>query len=151
MLYQTFKTNKNHEADGVWLEYGENSRKEPVRIKIARSGGRNEDFTKALEHSTSPYRKAISSGAMDKKLAEKIYTEVFLVHCVKSWEGVEDENGNPLPFTVENVRRVLTDLPDLYADLREQSSNLALFREELREADLGNSGSALSTDGNKAQ
>ena len=34
----------------------------------------------------------------------------ILAHIVGGWEGIEDENGDPLPFTKENLNR-LTQLP----------------------------------------
>ena len=149
-LYKTFKTSKSLEVTGVFIEYGPNSKGDPIRIKIARSGGGNEDFNKAFERATKPYRKAIAAGSLSNAVAEKLYKEVFAEHVVKGWENVEDESGNPLPYSKDAALKLLSDLPDLYADLKDQAGNLAIFREELLEADLGNSGTASATGGSKA-
>jgi hypothetical protein len=149
-LYKLFKTDENLETDGIWLEYGQNEKGEPIRIKIARAGGHNSAFLKALEKATRPYRKAIQTGMLDNKTADKLYKEVFADTVVLDWINVEGPDGQPMEFNRENVLKLFEDLPDLFADLREQANNVALFREEVREADLGNSGKSSSMGASKA-
>jgi len=149
-LYKLFKTDENLETDGIWLEYGQNEKGEPIRIKIARAGGHNSAFSKALEKATRPYRKAIQTGMLDNKTADKLYKEVFADTVVLDWINVEGPDGKPMEFKRENVLKLFEDLPDLFADLREQANNVALFREEVREADLGNSGKSSTTGSSKA-
>lgn len=149
-LYKLFKTDENLETDGIWLEYGQNEKGEPIRIKIARAGGHNSAFSKALEKATRPYRKAIQTGMLDNKTADKLYKEVFADTVVLDWINVEGPDGKPMEFKRENVLKLFEDLPDLFADLREQANNVALFRDEVREADLGNSGKSSTTGSSKA-
>ncbi len=149
-LYKLFKTDEHLETDGIWLEYGQNEKGEPIRIKIARAGGHNSAFSKALEKATRPYRKAIQTGLLDNKTADKLYKEVFADTVVLDWINVEGPDGKPMEFKRENVLKLFEDLPDLFADLREQANNVALFREEVREADLGNSGKSSSMGSSKA-
>lgn len=149
-LYKLFKTNENLETDGIWLEYGQTEKGEPVRIKIARAGGHNVAFSKALEKATRPYKKAIQTGMLDNKTADKLYKEVFADTVVLDWINVEGPDGKPMEFKRENVLKLFEDLPDLFADLREQANNVALFREEVREVDLGNSGKSSTTGSSKA-
>ena len=149
-LYKLFKTNENLETDGIWLEYGQTEKGEPVRIKIARAGGNNSAFSKALEKATRPYRKAIQTGMLDNKTADKLYKDVFADTVVLDWINVEGPDGKPMEFKRENVLKLFEDLPDLFADLREQANNVALFREEVREVDLGNSGKSSTTGSSKA-
>ena len=149
-LYKLFKTDENLETDGIWLEYGQTEKGEPVRIKIARAGGHNSSFSKALEKATRPYRKAIQTGMLDNKTADKLYKEVFADTVVLDWINVEGPDGKPMEFKRENVLKLFEDLPDLFADLREQANHVALFRDEVREADLGNSGKSSTTGSSKA-
>ena len=145
-LYKLFKTNENLETDGIWLEYGQTADGKPIRIKIARAGGHNVAFSKALEKATRPYKKAIQTGMLDNKTAE-----VFAETVVLDWINVEGPDGQPMYFNNENVLKLFEDLPDLFVDLREQSANVALFRDEVRETDLGNSGKSSATASSKAQ
>lgn len=137
-LYSQFSTNKDLEADGVWIEYGTTEDGKPIRIKIARAGGNNVAFAKALEKATRPHRRALNAGTLDDQTADRIYKSVFAETVVKDWQNIEDENGEELEFSKDNVLKLFNDLPDLFIDLREQSSNVALFRDEMREKDLGN-------------
>lgn len=148
-LYNQFKTDETLETDGIFIEYGETADGKPIRIRIARAGGKNKAFTKALEKATRPHRKAIQTGSLDSATADKLYREVFVDTVVLGWENVTDENGKPLEFNRENALKVFTDLPDLFQDLRDQAANSALFREEVLEEDLGNSGGSSSTDSSK--
>ena len=65
---------------------------------------------------------------------QEIYAEAIIL----DWEGVTDEENKPIPFNKENVLKVLKDLPELFKDLEENSRKVALFRQDLLEADLKN-------------
>lgn len=138
-LYNTFETDKNLERDGIVLDYGFNSKQQPVQIRIARAGGANARFAKVLEQKMKPYKRAIANDTMDNKVAEKLLVEAYADAVILGWEGVEDRDGNPLEFTRDNVVKVLSDLPDLFLDIQAQSQKSALFRAEVREAEQGNS------------
>jgi hypothetical protein len=137
-LYAQFETDPEIEKTGVWIEYGENSAGQPIRFLIARSGGGNTEYLKQLETKAKPYRRQIQTETVERKTLEKIGLQVFCATCVKGWENVEDRDGNPLPFTQENVVKLLTDLKDLFGDLQEQSNKSALYRQMVLEADAGN-------------
>lgn len=139
-LYSTFKTDGNLEKDGIELEYGflNEDPTKPIRIRIARSGGSNLRFAKILEAKTKPHRRSIQTETIDKKLSEQLFKEVYAESVILGWSNVQDENGVDLEFSRDNVIKVLTDLPDLWADIREQSNKAALFRQDVLETDAGN-------------
>jgi hypothetical protein len=131
-LYEDFATNPDIEKDGVVLEYGN------ARIRIARAGGNNTRFSKRFEVAMRPYRRQLKSGTMDEDTAARLMREVYADTVILGWEGVTGRDKAPLAFTRENVLQVLTDLPDLFADIQEMSNKVALFREEIREDDAKN-------------
>lgn len=138
-LYSQFETDTSLEREGLWLEYGTNSQKQPIEIKIARAGGSNETYLKKLEFRLKPHKRLIQNDASEMRpIIEKVVREVYAETVILDWRGVEDRTGNPMPFSKENALKLLTDLPDLYADILEQSTKAALFRKELREADAKN-------------
>lgn len=137
-LYKSFKTDANLEKSGIELEYGENSKEQPILIRIARAGGANSAYNKRLEVLTKPYRRQIQTETVDNKVLEKIVAQAFAETVVLGWEGVEDEDNNELVFSVDNVVKLFTDLPDLYKDIQEQAQKTALFRQEILEADSKN-------------
>lgn len=137
-LYKLFKTDDATEQEGVWVEYGTKATGEPIRIRIARAGGGNLKYTRVLERKWKPVRRQAQLGTLDPKLSERLLAEVYAESVILGWENVDDESGNPLPFTVANATKLLTDLPELFTDLQLQANRLALFRADLREADAGN-------------
>lgn len=138
-LYNTFETDKDLEKEGILLDYGFNSKNEPIQIRIARAGGANVRFAKILEQKMRPYKRAIANDTMDNKVAEKLLIETYADGVILSWTGVEDRDGTALEFNRDNIVKVLTDLPDLFMDIQQQSQKVALFRADLREAEAGNS------------
>jgi len=132
-LYQTFKTDKNLETAGVDLSYGENSKGEEMLITIARAGGSNKAFQKAMAAKTRPLRRQIETNTASEDVLNKIVVEVYAETVVLGWKGIEDEKGNDLPFSKENVIKLFTDLPDLFTDVRGQAQEISIFRAEIME------------------
>lgn len=137
-LYTQFETDREIEKTGIVLDYGFNSKKQPIQIRIARAGGANERYSKLLELRTKPYRRQIQNETLENAVAEKITKEVYAQTVVLGWTGVEDRDGNEMPFTQENCVKIFTDLPDLWSDVQSQSTRASLFRAEILEADAKN-------------
>lgn len=137
-LYTQFETDREIEKTGIVLDYGFNSKKQPIQIRIARAGGANERYSKLLELRTKPYRRQIQNETLENAVAEKITKEVYAQTVVLGWTGVEDRDGNEMPFTQENCVKLFTDLPDLWSDVQSQSTRASLFRAEILEADAKN-------------
>jgi len=140
-LYSQFQTDSDLEKTGVVIDYGS------FRVLVARAGGSNTDFMRVLTAKTKPHRRAIQTDTMDPKLAQAIEREVFAETVIKDWEtevdgewvrGIESPDGGLLDVTVDNLIRTLENLPDLYADLKEQANKVALFRKEELEEDAKN-------------
>jgi hypothetical protein len=144
-IYKLFKTNAKLESEGVDIQYGRNSKKQPITIKLARAGGKNSAYNKMLEFKTKPHRRAIQTGTIDLETANGIFHEVYAETVVKGWENMEDENGKPLPYSKENVIKLFVDLPDFFAEMKEMATGFALWREQELEDDLGNSGQSSVT------
>jgi hypothetical protein len=142
-LYDQFKTDADAEVSGVLLDYGSGG-----RIRIARAGGRNLAFTKACEAFQNKYERQINLKVLEDEIAEKELIKIYARTIILGWEsGPEDDpkvgvipgpDGKEMQFTFENACKLLRDLPDLFRDIREQSTKLALFREARLERDVGN-------------
>ena len=144
----SFKTDENLEKSGIYLQYGD------FRVKVARAGGSNKRYAKALEKETRDYRSAIKNDQMPEDKAAEIMRRVFASTVILGWEtkvegewrsGIEAEDGTLLQFSQKNVESTLENLPDLFADIQEQATKFSNFRAAPREADLGNSSGALNT------
>jgi hypothetical protein len=137
-LYKQFATNTDLEKRGIYLDFGPNSKGQPTRFLVARAGGANSAYLKAMEHKVKPIKRQIQNETIELAQIERLTMEVYCQTVVLGWEGVEDAEGNPLPHSYENAVKLFTDLPDLFKDIQEQAAKSALFRQALLEADSGN-------------
>jgi hypothetical protein len=130
--YKLFKNNETLETGGVTLDYGS------FKIVVARAGGSNKRFAKALEAKLRPHRRAVETGTLDETLNRRLLVEVYAETVILGWENMQDEAGEALAFTRENVMKVMTDLPDLFADVVEQTNKVAIFKDMGEEDDVKN-------------
>jgi hypothetical protein len=131
--YSLFETNKNLESgDGLTLQYPGFS------ITIHRAGGSNTKFAQVLSAKMKPYRQQFERGILDDETSSRILLESYAEGVVVGWKDVKDRAGKPMAFTKENVVKLFSDLPDLFADVKAQAENAALFREQAEKADEKN-------------
>lgn len=91
------------------------------QFKVARAG--NPTYEKALEE--SGYRKKDEPEEKQRAL----YTAI--AHGVlKDWRDVEDDEGKPIPYSVDNVVEVLKENPDLVNRILAEANDLANYRRE---------------------
>ena len=131
--YELFKTDPKAETEGLTLDYGD------FRIRIARAGGANRAFARALEARLKPYRRQLQTETLDEKIAERILREVYADHVILGWDGVTGPDGKAMAFARETVLKLFEDLPELFRDIQDQAGRVALFRAHNLEDDKGNS------------
>lgn len=126
--YAMFKTNPTAEVEqGITLDYGAFS------IRIARAGGANRKFGQVLAQKLKPYRRQLENDTMDDAVASRLMAEAYAEAVVLGWDNVTDAQGNPMAFSRDACVQLLTDLPELFADIQEQSRRAANFRREERD------------------
>lgn len=130
--YSVFRTDKALEKEGIVLDYGD------FKIKVARAGGSNAAFQKALTAKVRPYKRQLDAGTIPDDVAEKLFLDVYAESVVLGWEGVTDENGKPLPYSKENAVKLFSDLPDLFRDVQSQAASISNFRAEVTEDTIKN-------------
>lgn len=130
--YSVFLTDKALEKEGIVLDYGD------FKIKVARAGGANAAFQKALASKIRPYKRQLDAGTIPDDVAEKLFLDVYAEAVVLGWEGVTDENGKPLPYSKENAVKLFSDLPDLFRDVQNQAAAISNFRAEVTEDTIKN-------------
>lgn len=135
-LYSQFETNKDFEKDGINLEYVDGDTK--ITFKIARAGGANKNFQKALERRTRKLKRAIQMDTLPREQADAIMRETYAESVVLGWDNVTDKAGDVLEFNTDNCIKLFNDLPDLFLDIQEQANRSVLFRDAVRETESGN-------------
>lgn len=137
-LYKQFAMDKSLEKDGVDVQYGKNDDGSEIVFRIARAGGANTQFAKVSEHKLKPHMRQIQTKTADKDVLDGVMKEIYAETVILGWRGVQDREGNELPFTRDNVLRVLNELPELWKDVQRMADEVALYREQIREANSGN-------------
>lgn len=145
--YALFETDKDVERAGVKIDYG------PFYFQVARAGGANTRFRDVLRQRMAPHKRAVATETMSDDLADKISIDVFAETVVLGWgrtvkvEGKPDKDepgvitgrdGKDVQFSVEAVKQLFKDLPDLARDIMQQAQSQALFRSAIAELDAGN-------------
>lgn len=132
--YDHFKTDENIEnSEGITLDYGKAG-----KFKIHRAGGANQRFRNYAQAKFKPYTRQIQQGTLDDDVANELNADIFAKTVVIGWEGVTGKDGQDLPFTVDNCKQLLIDLPDLFVDIQKAAQDASLFRKQMIEEVVGN-------------
>lgn len=144
--FAIFETDEDLETKGINLDYGD------FEITVARAGGSNSAYEKAILEVHKKHKYKLENGLFQGDEANRVLAEVYATTVVKGWrskkfgEGkVENKDGTPLDFSVANVVGLLVALPALFADVRDRASKIADFRREQLEADVKKSSTSSTT------
>lgn len=132
-IYEMFATDLKIEVEGFTHRITDK-----ISFQLARAGGANAKFSKAMEIKTRPYRRQITEDTMDITLANKLLIEAFAETVVLGWEGITDSDGKEIEFSVKAAVQLFTDLPDLFNELREAAAKQSNFRASEVQDDVGN-------------
>lgn len=141
-LFKNIRTSVTKENEGipVYLEHAPNDDGTIPMFVLSRMSKSNVAYSKALAAATLPYRRQMELGTMKSEVAEKVFKDVFADTIVKGWQNVQDEKGQPTPFS-KKAARVLLDtegLNDLYEYLQAEANSAANYREAQLETESGN-------------
>lgn len=131
MDLKKFKTDKNLEIEGVWFNIDET-----CRLCVARFG--NDRFKELMSKKARPYKQSIRNDTLPEALYDKLLVDAMAETILLGWENLE-ENGQPVPYSVENAKRLLTEYKDFRDLVSNFSNEAAAFKAEEREADVKNS------------
>ena len=123
-----FKVDADKETKGVWCDVGED-----LRLLIA--GADNAEYRKYRDH----LLQQVARHARSKQAAEKIEDitmRAMARHVLLGWENLDDDNGEPIPYSHEKALGVLRESRELYTIVAGYANDQALFRaEELEDAE----------------
>jgi hypothetical protein len=136
-----FSTNKDAEKKGTWISIG------PAKFLLARAGGSNSKFSRAISAVLRPHQRRLTADMMSNEEAEKLSIEPFVDSVLLDWQNVramrQDEDGewtvgDPIPFTKENATRIMDEHRDLFRFLLEESQRISNFAPEFAKEAAGN-------------
>jgi hypothetical protein len=146
-LYK-FKASKQKREEGILVEIDTSGAK--PKAYVVKEVGSNPTFVsgyaneivpryaRANESAMQPYREAQTKGGMtqaeDTMLLNASVTVALVEGALLGWHNITDESGQPLPFSREAAKKLLTDLPLVETQLWLQVTDEQNFRIDLPKA-----------------
>jgi|SRR6185369_14449145 len=128
-ITKEFGTSIEKEKEGVEVDIG------GATLRIARTG--SPEYNRLINKLFTANKRLLDlKNAAADELNEKLMAEVFAKTVLKGWDGIE-ENGEPLPFTVENAQRLLM-IKDFRALVVEKANDFQLFKAAVEAEVSGN-------------
>ena len=131
-LFKAYKTDATAEANGIPIKFhdAENEDGTVPTFFVAYMGSKaNTRYAAAIEKARKPFQTLIDAGNQEAK--EKFAARVNDLYCeniIKGWENVQDEHGQPIEFTKDAAKALMSELPAVLNVLVEASSKFENFR-----------------------
>jgi len=138
---QHYRTDKNAEKDGQWVEWAEGT-----KLKIARLG--NSAYQNRFQALMKPHRHLRDRGLLPDEIQSEILNACIAETILVDWEGVEYE-GSVLPYSTENAHKLISEFKDFREDVLTIAGEYSTFRAAELEDSSKNSSKSSSgkTDG----
>ena len=121
--------------DGVWREIPE------FGVSVLVRASNHLAYRGAVQAGLQPHQRRLRTGGMlPPGVNDRIVSRSVAKHLLLGWKGVEDDEGNELPYTLEKATELAED-PDyteFFKAVERAGDDLATMQAEER-ADLGNS------------
>lgn len=116
--------------NGVWFPYEGN-----VRFKVARAGNAHNLAFRAAKV------RELGAKIDDEEVVRRLDVEATAKTILMDWDGVDGEDGKPIPYTYEKGIEFLSDpaYDDVFRAVQSMSMRFFSFREENVRAAMGNS------------
>lgn len=132
-LRKQFKTDKDKEENGIWVDF-ENG----IRIRVRRLS--SQASLNARKEAEKPYVVKVRSGKISDEIAEEIAIQQLARGVIADWEGITDENDEAVPYTPDAAYEILKDddLKEFRAELIQISLDRDTFKADADKDALGN-------------
>ena len=135
-IWDMYETDLSKETEGFWYKVNKK-----ISVKLARAGGANLSFTKAMEEKTREHRKrggAFEGNSVDVELATDLMKQAFAETIILDWKGFTTKDGKTVIYSAKVAYKLMVDLPDLFNELRDAAGEAANYRIEDIQDDVGN-------------
>ena len=123
---ETYLTDKELEAvDGIWLKFPGGR-----KLHVLRAGGSNAKYTRIAASVTKPYQRQIQRGTIDPEKVSELMLEIYLQSVILDWAGFKDAQGKEIPYSREAAREFFTQVPEMFTEVMDLATDLALFQEQ---------------------
>lgn len=159
-LYKALQTDADIEKEGVYISYYDDEGDDLCRVRVARAGGANKAFDKAMNAALKKHKKLLDASSIGSEKNKAVMRQLYADNVITAWEtakrdesnkvvldekgntvwieGIESPTGELLPFTSENVVKTLKNLPKIYTDVALMSNNDEAYRKDIQEEEAKN-------------
>lgn len=123
-LDKLFKTDKEVEKTGVWLEISDET-----GFLVKPFNASNPTIRAAHARHFKPYAHQIEHGTLDAEKEREIYIRIFVGACLVDWKGVEID-GKPAKFDKDLAVKFLMELPELFTTLMKHAEDFRNYKSE---------------------
>lgn len=128
-----FETDRQLEADGVWVDIGD---EDGTQLLIARIG--NPNFNRLLRNRMKPHRNLLQRDALPIETQEKILNEVMSETILLGWKNLKYK-GKKVNFSTDRALELISEIPDFRELVMEVANSMETFRIVEAEEDVKNS------------
>lgn len=136
-LGKTFKTDAKKELEGVEKPIGDGG-----FVTVARTG--NKRYRDMFKKLAKPYRRQIMRDSLPDDVADEIMNETMSQTILLGWRGLT-ENGEEVPYSRDKAKEWLAKYPDFKDLITDLAGELASFKDDEDEEDLGKSSTPSAT------
>jgi len=126
-IFDAYKTNTDAEKEGKWFP---SAFVPEAEFLLARAGGANTKFKQKVAVALKPHLRRLQDMKMPEEETNAIVIPIFVDYVLLNWKGVKLTDKTEYPFSKENAIKVLTSLPDLFAELRDKAQEFSNFIDE---------------------
>lgn len=123
---EDYITSEMLEQEGLWLENFPGGR----AFRVKRAGGSNRQYAKRLTAAIKPYRNSRTGiEGIDPAVQDRIMRHVYAQTVVVDWRGIDDVEGDPVPFSPANVEAFFEAFPEIFRDVMTLAGEATMFSE----------------------
>lgn len=128
-LYGTWGTDPILATKGIIVVYPLDGGGE-VEFKIKKAGARNVEWKKLYNQIMKPHVDELTEETLTEEENGLLLSEIYAKSVVLDWKGVNDDQGNPVPFTVLNCMELFQFMPEVLSNIITDSHLRSNFRDE---------------------
>jgi hypothetical protein len=115
-----------------WMEMPELGEK--ARLQLRPAAESNKPYYNALLRTAGKRQRKIAKHGLSIEDIQNNRAEdrvLFAKYVIADWDGVQDDQGEPVPFSEDNVKELCDQLPDILFDqIRNEAGNLSNFYDD---------------------
>lgn len=127
------KIDAKRAVEGVWHTYAEG-----IEVRVARMF--NPNYERVVAELMKPHAKEYRAGRLSNEQMEDVRVQAIARTVLLDWKNVEDDDGQPMPYTPERGLAVLRDpgYVDLLAFISAKAGDWESYRLSVQEDAKGN-------------